>query len=571
MALSQDLTQAEGKKMKMLSSEPSQDIQGSNSRYGSIPIVHFDVEEQHSGSAFRSDGRMIRIAVVFFALVSVFALFLKPEGILSSSTRAQLVAQSGSEETPNKGDHGHHYYRDQRVDHFNPKNKKTWAQRYYKSEKYFGGPGSPIFLVIGGEDDLNGLLYPFIYDHLAKKFDAYTLVPEHRFYGKSQPVKVQKNTDLIGLLTVEQAMEDILQLLAYTKKKLGCSKNRSSKHYCPVITVGGSYPGFMSALFRIVHPDEVDIAYAASAPLKTYSQEMTPEEYFELVTRTAEEASRGCSSAVRDTLEGAHASILSSDSFLDEAKRMNVCLDHIPEYINSKEIFAQETMLLVGESFADFNMDDYPPGPDTNMAKACFIFQDKSLDNYEKMDKLFQLIGDSNDLEPKDCGFDLESQLPYGANATISSADWTGSGGGMNGLSWEFQMCTELIVRTGFSDKSMFFPREWTLEWQTKHCQSRFGIDPMPYYLVDKLGFSDLSNSSRILFTNGLNDGWSVGSILSDEGLAPNIAVLNFPNGAHHSDLQHGSVDDTEDIRQGFGQIADQVGKWLHEIKEESK
>jgi hypothetical protein len=561
----------------MVSSNPTEDVKGNG--YGSIDVVHLDVEDRQAEPSFFLKGRKIRInptfgAIAFFVVLTAFAGFHKYGGANLLSSTAQLVPSEVTLSSDKEATKGAipHYYRDQLVDHFDSKNKNTWSQRYYTSDKYFAGPGHPIFLVIGGEDDLEVLLYPFVNDHLAKKFKAYILEPEHRFYGESQPIKVKKSTDLIGLLTVEQAMEDILQLLAHTRKKLGCSQDQSSKHYCPVITVGGSYPGFMSALLRIVHPDKIDIAYASSAPLKLYSQEMVPHDYFELVTRTAEQASAGCSSTVRDTLEEVHASILASASFLDEARSMNICLDNIPDYINSKEIFAQEVMMIVGENFADFNMENYPPTADQSLAKACFIFQDDSLDNYEKMDNVFQLISASNGVECKECGFDLVTQLPWGKNARISTADWTGSGDGMNGLSWEFQMCTELVVQTGFSEKSMFYPRDFTVEWLTQYCQSRFGVEPMPHYLVDKFHFDDLSSSSRILFTNGMNDGWSVGSILDDEGLAPSIAVLNFPNGAHHSDLQHGSNEnDTDDIIRGYRQITDQIGVWLEEIKEESQ
>lgn len=104
------------------------------------------------------------------------------------------------------------------------------------------------------------------------------------------------------------------------------------------------------------------------------------------------------------------------------------------------------------------------------------------------------------------------------------------------GRTWEFQLCSDLIVRTGFSAESMFIEREWTLEWLADHCESRgFGVEPQPYRLVDQWGFNDLvgNGASRILFTNGLNDGWSVLSILED--LSDTLVTLNFPNGAHHS------------------------------------
>jgi hypothetical protein len=195
------------------------------------------------------------------------------------------------------------FYNDQLVDHFSDeKNPATWSHRYYASSKYFKGPGHPIFVVLGGEGPAHGLFYPFINEHLAKTLKAYVLQPEHRFYGKSQPIKIKDSSDYIGLLTPQQAIADFLQLLQHKRKELGCSRHKSHRHYCPVITVGGSYPGFLSAMMRFVHPDFVDIAYAASAPLSLYSQELDPNAYYEKVTDSAERASAGCPAAIKATL-----------------------------------------------------------------------------------------------------------------------------------------------------------------------------------------------------------------------------------------------------------------------------
>ena len=89
--------------------------------------------------------------------------------------------------------------------------QKHWSQRYYVDGRFFKGPGHPIFLVIGGEGGLEGMLYPFVNDHLSKKFGAFVVEPEHRFYGESQPVgstlqKLPSNEELVRLLTPQQAI-----------------------------------------------------------------------------------------------------------------------------------------------------------------------------------------------------------------------------------------------------------------------------------------------------------------------------------------------------------------------------
>jgi lysosomal Pro-X carboxypeptidase len=89
---------------------------------------------------------------------------------------------------------------------------------------------------------------------------------------------------------------------------------------------------------------------------------------------------------------------------------------------------------------------------------------------------------------------------------------------------------------------------------------------------VQEWGFDDLvkANASRILFTNGLKDGWSVGGI--QQNISERIIALNFENGAHHSDLsgQGPSNADTDDIKTGFASITHILGVWLNEVQPRS-
>ena len=80
----------------------------------------------------------------------------------------------------------------------------------------------------------------------------------------------------------------------------------------------------------------------------------------------------------------------------------------------------------------------------------------------------------------------------------------------------------------------------------------------------------DTAKASRILFTNGLNDGWSVSGIR--ENLSDDILALNFVGGAHHSDLSivGPSSQDTDDVKEGFEEIRRILKRWIAEVKEES-
>lgn len=103
-----------------------------------------------------------------------------------------------------------------------------------------------------------------------------------------------------------------------------------------------------------------------------------------------------------------------------------------------------------------------------------------------------------------------------------------------------------------------------------RHCQLRFGVTPQPHQLVQAWRFDEgglvapnVNNASYILFTSGLNDGWSVSAI--SRNLTETVVAVNFPNGAHHSDVS-GPTDpalNTDDVNQGRDAIEVLLQTWL--------
>ncbi len=101
--------------------------------------------------------------------------------------------------------------------------------------------------------------------------------------------------------------------------------DRSSVDYCPLVTIGASYPGFLSAMFRLLHSDVVDMAYASSAPLLMYAQVTDNREYYNIVTRVANRSSPGCARAVKKPFADIDALIADSPSLVDAAMAVGVC------------------------------------------------------------------------------------------------------------------------------------------------------------------------------------------------------------------------------------------------------
>jgi len=266
--------------------------------------------------------------------------------------------------------------------------------------------------------------------------------------------------------------------------------------------------------------------------------------------------------------------------------RFSVCSPLPASRLHDKDTLADDLVFLAMQTFANLNMANYPPSNSTGLYKACKSFTsaveiggDAPLGAMRALlltQTQMLLHGKSSlrqdSLIREDC-FDLAKQLPAGKEATARCGDWSGCGVGHDGEMWDYQTCTFEVERIGFgSPAQMFPPRPWTQEWLGSHCQKRFGTLPQPLALTDLWGFRAAEireQGSRIVFTNGLNDGWSVGGIL--ESLAPEkgLITINLPNGAHHSELGHvyEPAKDTEDVKAAHAQIAELLHSWLEEVK----
>ena len=140
-------------------------------------------------------------------------------------------------------------------------------------------------------------------------------------------------------------------------------------------------------------------------------------------------------------------------------------------------------------------------------------------------------------------------------------------GVGNDGSSWDFETSTLLVEAIGTNGQSdMFYARDWDEQWLVEHAAARFNVVPRPHALVDAWGFSEamLPNvTSRIVFTNGLNDGWSAGGVLTN--LSATLLAFNAPSGAHHSDLSHNwpSAADAPDVVAMQAAAQNTIAGWI--------
>lgn len=94
-------------------------------------------------------------------------------------------------------------------------------------------------------------------------------------------------------MTAEQALADTVHFALATQRAHNCSTVRGTATYCPIVTVGGSYPGWLSAMMRLRYPAVIDMAYSASAPTLMYAQQIDQYAYYTVIANSMEKSVPG--------------------------------------------------------------------------------------------------------------------------------------------------------------------------------------------------------------------------------------------------------------------------------------
>ncbi|GAU48023.1 hypothetical protein TSUD_183410, partial [Trifolium subterraneum] len=115
---------------------------------------------------------------------------------------------------------------------------------------------------------------------------------------------------------------------------------------------------------------------------------------------------------------------------------------------------------------------------------------------------------------------------------------------------WNWQACTEMVMPMSCSkESSMFPPYEYNYSSFEEDCLKNFGVKPRPKWITTEFGghniHATLKNfGSNIIFSNGLLDPWSGGSVL--QNISESIVSLVTEEGAHHIDLRASTENDPD-------------------------
>ncbi|KAL2755191.1 hypothetical protein ACRALDRAFT_1035139 [Sodiomyces alcalophilus JCM 7366] len=155
---------------------------------------------------------------------------------------------------------------EQLVDHGHPSGP-TFKQRYWFNDDYWGGPGSPVFMLNAGEMDagqgLGWLRNDTLPGMYAKVFNAALILFEHRYFGESLPYE-EFTAETLQHLNIRQSIADQTRFAMEVELAFD-PHGRSNADQSPWVLIGGSYPGALAAWTSRLEPGVFAAYHASSA------------------------------------------------------------------------------------------------------------------------------------------------------------------------------------------------------------------------------------------------------------------------------------------------------------------
>ncbi|XP_039627224.1 thymus-specific serine protease [Polypterus senegalus] len=435
----------------------------------------------------------------------------------------------------------------QLLDHFNRQEKRTFKQRYYVNDAYWQKPHGPVFLYIGGEASLSP--YSVQYGHhveMAQQYKALLVALEHRYYGVS--LNEDGLTDEnIHFLSSQQALADLASFHLFITQQYNMSN--SNKWIC----FGGSYPGSLSAWFRLKFPHLVYAAVSSSAPVRAqldftgYNQVVAASLSNPVVGGSKEclQAVRKAFQVVDKMLEAGNLSVLEKDFF--SCGNLSLPEDQSQLVSNLADIFmgaVQYDQEITGSNIAD----------------VCNIMT--SGPSYIQLIRILQRYLEREGIKCLDNSYQME--LLVMRNTSLSPS-------GAGERQWYYQTCTEFGYYQTCEDSRCPFSPLMTLQSQVQLCQEVFGVplssvDESVHFTNEYYG-ADHPKSSRILFVNGDIDPWHALSVLSNQSRSELAILINGTS--HCANMNSARPTDTFPLKMARLEIANQVGRWLRAAQEE--
>ncbi|KAL2502509.1 alpha/beta-hydrolase superfamily protein [Forsythia ovata] len=110
--------------------------------------------------------------------------------------------------------------------------------------------------------------------------------------------------------------------------------------------------------------------------------------------------------------------------------------------------------------------------------------------------------------------------------------------------------------------------------YANEDCVKQYGVMPRPHWITTEFGGTRIEQvlkrfGGNIIFSNGLQDPWSRGSVLKN--ISSSIVALVTEKGAHHADLRSATSKDPDWLVNQRKQEVEIIQKWISEYNLDMK
>lgn len=331
-----------------------------------------------------------------------------------------------------------------------------------------------------------------------------------------------KNASTLSFLTAEQALADFAVLITELKRN-------GSAEGCPVVLFGGSYGGMLAAWMRLKYPHIAIGALASSAPILQFEDVVPPETFYDIVSNDFRRESISCFNTIKESWDALITEGQKDNGLLQLTKTFHLCgeLEKTEDLANWLDS-AYSYLAMVNYPYASEFIMPLPGHPIREVCRKI----DGCPDGTSTLERIFEGISVYYNYTGKADCFELEDYSDVGTDG------------------WNWQACTEMVMPMSSSrDGSMFQTYDYNFSSFQEECWKDFNAKPRPTWITTEFGGHDIKATlenfgSNIIFSNGLLDPWSGGSVLKN--LSESIVALVTEEGAHHIDLRFSTKGDPE-------------------------
>ncbi|CAI4233048.1 unnamed protein product [Auanema sp. JU1783] len=424
---------------------------------------------------------------------------------------------------------------DQIKDHFKNDNT-TFKQRYWRNSQYYKNNGI-VFLLIQGESiatDAWANNPGYTYITLAKLYNADVYQLEHRCFGFSRPEPDMKVSSL-STCNVDQALEDIKTFISAQNSNV--YKNVKPKW----ITFGGSYPGFLSAAFRMKYPEYTVGAVASSAPM-LWTLDFF--QYAQVVQDTMFDVDVNCGNAISTAFTQMQTLSLTTTG-----------RNQLSTYFNLSPAFnANVTQLDIDNFFAniygyfqDVTQYTYDGRNEAtrgglDVTNLCKIMTDNTVPDYiKRVNNVVLWYNKLNKITQTTMDNSYAASIKTLANTTFDDENASQDNAASRG--WMWLCCNEMGVLQTTDQGYNIFQQIVPLNYYIDMCTQMFSADINIKRIRDRntafykrYGGIDHYTATNIVLPNGAYDPWhSLGLNWNNTDL--HVSSILIPKAGHCSDM----------------------------------